>query len=204
MIRRLVIFGASGDLTGRYLMPAIVSLHQCGRLPAEFRVVGVAREDWDTERFRRHIDERLDRHAASLDRRLREAVLKMLEYRRADVSDAKQVAQALYGINEPAVIYLALPPSLYVPVIIALATVDLPRDTRLVIEKPFGEDLASAQALNQLLHHTFSERQVYRIDHFLHHQTVQNLLGLRFATASSSRSGICNMLSASTLSGMKP
>lgn len=185
-------------------MPAIASLLQCGRLPAEFRVLGIARKDWDTERFRRHIGERLDRHAGALERPLREAVLKMLEYRRADVSDAKQVAQALYGINEPAVIYLALPPSLYVPVIIALATVDLPRDTRLVIEKPFGEDLASAQALNQLLHHTFSERQVYRIDHFLHHQTVQNLLGLRFATASSSRSGICNMLSASTLSGMKP
>jgi glucose-6-phosphate 1-dehydrogenase len=181
MIRRLVIFGASGDLTGRYLMPAIASLHQCGRLPAEFRVLGVAREDWDTEGFRRHIGERLDRHAPCLDRDLREAVLKMLEYRRADVADAKQVAQALYGMNEPAVIYLALPPSLYEPVINALVTVDLVRDARLVIEKPFGVDLASAQTLNRLLHDTFPERQVYRIDHFLHLQTVQHLLGLRFA-----------------------
>ncbi|WP_447985176.1 glucose-6-phosphate dehydrogenase [Nitrospira sp. Nam74] len=181
MIRRLVIFGASGDLTGRYLMPAIASLHQCGRLPPGFRVLGVAREDWDTEGFRRHIGERLDRHAACLDPGLREAVLKMLEYRRADVADPKQAAQALYGMNEPIVIYLALPPSLYEPVINALATVALVRDARLVIEKPFGLDLASAQALNRLLHDTFPERQVYRIDHFLHQQTVQNLLGLRFA-----------------------
>ena len=95
MIRRLVIFGASGDLTGRYLMPAIASLHQCGRLPADFRVLGVAREDWDTEGFRRHIGERLDRHAACLDPGLHEAVLKMLEYRRADAADAKHRFQEI-------------------------------------------------------------------------------------------------------------
>lgn len=181
MIRRLVIFGASGDLTARYLMPALAALHQSGQLPDGFRIVGVARDDWNAERFRRHIGQGLDRHAPALDAGVREAVLGTLAYHRADVSDAKQVADVLREIAEPAVIYLALPPALFAPVIRALADATVPPKSRLVVEKPFGEDLRSAQELNRLVHRTFHEEQVYRIDHFLHKQTVQNLLGLRFA-----------------------
>ncbi len=181
MIRRLVIFGASGDLTARYLMTALAALHQSGQLPDGFRIVGIARDDWNTEHFRRHIGQALDRHAASLDAGAREAVLGMLTYHRADVSDAKQVAEALRAIDEPVVIYLALPPALFAPVIQTLADAAVPPECRLVVEKPFGEDLRSAQELNRLVHRTFREQHVYRIDHFLHKQTVQNLLGLRFA-----------------------
>lgn len=181
MIRRLVIFGASGDLTGRYLLPAVAALLGLGQLPAGFRVVGVARDDWTTEQFRLRMAERLARRAGALDAAQREALVTMLEYRRADVSDAKQVAEAVGAIHEPVVIYLALPPALFAPVIEALAAVALPSETRLVVEKPFGKDLPSAQQLNRLLHRTFPEHAVYRIDHFLHKQTVQNLLGLRFA-----------------------
>ncbi len=181
MIRGLLIFGASGDLTARYLMPAFAALHQLGQLPDRFRIMGVARDDWNTEHFRRHIGQGLDRHAPALDAGVREAVLGTLAYHRADVTDAKQVAKALREIAQTAVIYLALPPALFAPVIQALADVAVPAESRLVVEKPFGEDLRSAQELNRLVHRTFHEEQVYRIDHFLHKQTVQNLLGLRFA-----------------------
>lgn len=181
MIRKLLIFGASGDLTGRYLVPALAVLQQSGQLPSDFHIVGLAREEWTTERFRRQMAERLTRHAGWLDTRQREATIAMLEYRRADVSDAKQVAEALETLHEPVVIYLALPPALFAPVIEALGAITLPSGTRVVIEKPFGENLASAQHLNRLLHRTFPEPSVFRIDHFLHKQTVQNVLGLRFA-----------------------
>ena len=181
MIERLVIFGAAGDLTSRYLVPALARLHEAALLPGAISVLGISQENWDTAHFRRHIAERLDAHAADISPATREAVLAGLEYLWADVTDPRQVASALGPLRGPIVAYLALPPSIAGPTIEALAALDLPEGSRIVAEKPFGTDLESARELNRLIHRIFDERAVFRVDHFLMKQTIQNVLGLRFA-----------------------
>jgi glucose-6-phosphate 1-dehydrogenase len=177
MSHRLVIFGASGDLVSRELMPALARLHEEGKLPPGFSVLGIAREDWGTH----HIREALERFAGDVSLQSRNAFGASVEYRRAEVTDRSHVVEALKPIREPIIAYLALPPRVFLPTLEALAGASLPQGSRVVIEKPFGEDLASAQVLNQLLHRCFPENAVFRIDHFLHLLTVQNVLGLRFA-----------------------
>jgi glucose-6-phosphate 1-dehydrogenase len=177
MSHRLVIFGASGDLTSRKLMPALAQLHEVGQLPPGFSVLGIARDDWGTNRLR----EALERYAGNVSLPARNALVSSVEYRRAEVTDPGQVIAALQPLREPIIAYLALPPRVFLPTLEALAGASLPQWSRVVIEKPFGEDLASAQVLNRLLHQSFPENAVFRIDHFLHLQTVQNILGLRFA-----------------------
>ena len=177
MSYRLVIFGASGDLTSRKLMPALAQLHEVGQLPPGFSVLGIARDDWGTHCLR----EALERYAGDISLQSRNALVSSVEYRRAEVTDPGQVIAALQPLREPIIAYLALPPRVFLPTLEALAGASLPQGSRVVIEKPFGEDLASAQALNRLLHQSFPENAVFRIDHFLHLQTVQNVLGLRFA-----------------------
>jgi glucose-6-phosphate 1-dehydrogenase len=177
MSHRLVIFGASGDLTARELMPALARLHEAGQLPPGFSVLGIARDDWGTHRLR----EALDRYAGAVSSQSRNALISSVEYRRAEVTDRGQVIKALQPLREPIIAYLALPPGVFLPTLEALAGASLPQGSRVVIEKPFGEDLALAQVLNRLLHQSFPENAVFRIDHFLHLQTVQNVLGLRFA-----------------------
>ncbi len=181
MIKTLFILGASGDLTARFLVPAIVRLHQGAQLPDGFRIIGMARDDWDTERFRRHLEGRLGESASNTVLSSREAVLSETEYRRVDVTKRDQIASVMGGMTEPVVAYLALPPALFAPTVKGLAALPLPRGSKLVLEKPFGESLSSAQTLNRLLHDAFPERDVFRLDHFLGKQTVQNILGLRFA-----------------------
>jgi glucose-6-phosphate 1-dehydrogenase len=181
MIRRIVIFGAAGDLTFRYLLPSLAQLHEAGSLPDGLTVVAVARDDWDTRTFRRRAAERLERHAGDVAHASREALTAMLEYHRADVGNREQVAEVLGPVREPLVAYLALPPAVFAPAIEALSGIGLPEGSRIVVEKPFGEDLSSAWALNRMLHETFPEEAVFRVDHFLEMQTVQNILGLRFA-----------------------
>ncbi len=181
MVRRIVIFGATGDLTFRYLLPALAQLHEDGRLPDGFTIVALAREDWDTETYRSRAAERLELHAASGPTPSREAFTGLLEYHRADVSDSEQVKDALQPLQEPVVVYLALPPAVFGPTIETISSIGLPEGSRIVLEKPFGEDLDSARHLNRLLHETFPESAVFRVDHFLEMQTVQNILGLRFA-----------------------
>lgn len=181
MTRQLVILGASGDLTSRYLLPALARLHEAREFPQEIRILGVARDEWDTETFRRHIAEKLERHAAHVAQSSREAVTSALEYRRADITSQSEVASVIGSAEEPVVAYLALPPAVFAPAIASLAGTDLPRESRVVIEKPFGENLASAQVLNRLVHDAFPEHAVFRVDHFLGKQTVLNILGLRFA-----------------------
>jgi glucose-6-phosphate 1-dehydrogenase len=181
MIQNLVIFGASGDLTSRFLIPAIIRLHQAGKLPEGVRVVGVARDDWNTEKFRDHLEQKLDSSGIADVSGLRETILRKVDYRRADVTSRDQLARALGHLSDPLVAYLALPPALFAPSIESLAALKLPKGSKVVLEKPFGESLESAQALNRLLHESFPERDVFRLDHFLGKQTVQNILGLRFA-----------------------
>lgn len=181
MIQNLVIFGASGDLTSRFLMPALVRLHQASKLPEGFRVVGVAQDDWNMEKFRGHLEQKLDSSDTADVSGLRKAILRKVDYRRADVTSREQLARAVGDMTDPLVAYLALPPALFAPSIESLVALKLPKGSKVVLEKPFGESLESAQALNRLLHESFPERDVFRIDHFLGKQTVQNILGLRFA-----------------------
>jgi glucose-6-phosphate 1-dehydrogenase len=181
MIKTIVILGASGDLTARFLLPAMACLHGAGQLPEGFRVFGLARDPWNTDTFRQRVGEKMARATPDTTGASRDAILLISEYQQVDVMNRDQLGKSLDAIKEPMVIYLALPPSLFKPTIETLATLDLPRGTKLVLEKPFGENLASAQDLNRLLHESFPERDVFRLDHFLGMQTVQNILGLRFA-----------------------
>jgi glucose-6-phosphate 1-dehydrogenase len=177
MTHRLVLFGASGDLASRELMPALARLHEVGKLTPDVAVLGIVRDDWGKHRLR----ESLERHAGDVGLPSREALVSLVEYRSADVTNRAQVVEALQPIRQPIIAYLALPPRLFLPTLEALSGAGLPQGSRVVIEKPFGEDLAQAQELNRLLRRSFPENAVFRIDHFLHLQTVQNVLGLRFA-----------------------
>jgi glucose-6-phosphate 1-dehydrogenase len=180
MIHTIVIFGATGDLTSRFLLPALVRLHQDGRMPEDIRILGIARDKWDTAAFRRHLEEKLTDVTSEGLSSSHRSLLEKVEYLRADVTDHDSMAGIFRSMTEPLVIYLALPPSLFHPTVEALEAVNLPQGSKLVLEKPFGTSFASAQALNRLLHGSFPEQDVFRLDHFLGKQTVQNILGLRF------------------------
>jgi glucose-6-phosphate 1-dehydrogenase len=181
VIRRFAILGATGDLASRKLLPALARLHEVGKLPAELTIVGAAREAWDTTTLRAHMTERLARHAADIEPASRHAVVSRLVYHRADTRDPADVARVLDDVREPVVVYLALPLSVLEATVRAVAGLRLAEGSRLVVEKPFGRDLASARTLNCLLRAAFPETAVFRVDHFLGKQTVQNILGLRFA-----------------------
>jgi glucose-6-phosphate 1-dehydrogenase len=168
-------------LTSRYLMPAIIRLHQAGQLPDGCRIIGLAREAWDTMGLRRHLEQKLDESCPNMVHSSREAVLSITEYHQADVTKRDQLAKVLGAVGRPLVAYLALPPGLFLPTVEALAALSLHSGNKLVLEKPFGESLSSAQRLNRILHRSFPEQDVFRLDHFLGKQTVQNILGLRFA-----------------------
>src|SRR3990172_9025508 len=111
MICAFIIFGASGDLTARYLLPTLAQLHQAGKLPDDHRVLGIARENWDTKTFQRHVHERLERYASYIPAASRRALIARLDYRKADATSAEEVREALASIHEAAVLYLALPPA---------------------------------------------------------------------------------------------
>lgn len=180
MIRRLVLFGASGDLAARKLLPALAQLIAAQRLPERFSLLGIARQDWDDARFRRHAGEALERHAADVPAEARRTLCERLAYRSVDLTDAAALRDALAGEQDAVVLYLALPPALLEPVVGVLGDVDLHADTRIVCEKPFGTGLESARRLNRLLARRFGEDRIHRVDHFLLKQTLLNILGLRF------------------------
>jgi glucose-6-phosphate 1-dehydrogenase len=113
MIERLVLFGATGDLAGRYLLPALAALQAAGRLPGGFNVIGASREIMDDEAFRRSARERLEQHAADAAATAREAVVRPLRYRPVDVGDAESVASVIERGHGPVAAYLALPPGLF-------------------------------------------------------------------------------------------
>jgi glucose-6-phosphate 1-dehydrogenase len=123
----------------------------------------------------------LARHAEAVNPGVRRAFLELIDYRCADVSDRQSMAAALAPIDEPLIAYLALPPAVFGPAIEAIAEAGVRSGSRIVVEKPFGENLASAQRLNVLLHRTFPEDAIVRVDHFLALPGVQSIVGLRFA-----------------------
>jgi glucose-6-phosphate 1-dehydrogenase len=180
MINRLAVFGATGDLTARYLLPGLASLLAAGQLDSGFRLTGAGREDWGTETFRQWAAEQLDRHAAEFPAGVRQAVASASLYRQADVADPASVAAVIAG-QGPVAAYLALPPTVFPSAVSALHGAGLPEGSRIVLEKPFGEDLHSATELNRLLADLVPEQAVFRVDHFLAMTTVENVLGTRLA-----------------------
>jgi glucose-6-phosphate 1-dehydrogenase len=180
VIERLVIFGATGDLTARYLLPGLAALRAAGHLGDGFRLTGAGREDWDDARFRDWASAQLAEHAAHLPADVNQAIVSAAGYRRADVTDPGSVAAVVAG-EQPLAAYLALPPAVFPAAVTSLYTAGLPADSQLVLEKPFGEGLDSAIALNQLLAEGMPERNVFRVDHFLAMTTVRNILGFRLA-----------------------
>lgn len=180
MINRLAVFGATGDLTARYLLPALAALRAAGHIDDGFQLTGASREDWDTDHFRGWCADQLGRHGDSCPADVRRTVAASAHYREADVTDPADVAAVVAGY-EPIAVYLALPPALFPRMVTALHDAGLPRGSRIVLEKPFGEDLTSARELNRLLVGLVPEQAVFRVDHFLAMTTVQNVLGSRLA-----------------------
>lgn len=189
------IFGASGDLAKRKLIPAIFALHKENRLPEGFAVLGVSRTEFSDEAFRDEVflkNDLLDLSGA--DEKTKAAFARKLFYQAIDTGNGadyakvkNRLAELDAQLNLPGnyVFYLSTPPNLYNVIPKHLAEQGLNRHEtawrRLVIEKPFGYDLESAQALNASLHQCFDENQIYRIDHYLGKETVQNMLVTRFA-----------------------
>jgi glucose-6-phosphate 1-dehydrogenase len=182
VIERLALFGATGDLAGRFLFPAIAALLAGGHLPDGFSVTGAAREDLDDEAFRRGVDETIAEHAGDVPMAARRTLLRSLRYRAVDVADPVSVASLFTGRASPVAAYLALPPNLFPVAVEALRRASLPVGSRIVLEKPFGEDLESAISLNRLLAEVAGdagEQAIFRVDHVLGMATAQNLLALR-------------------------
>jgi glucose-6-phosphate 1-dehydrogenase len=197
----IVIFGASGDLTQRKLIPALFNLYRKGRLPANIRIVGFARRPYTHADFRARMRAGLDEFADEMeagplteaDVPAWDAFAANLWYVRGDLdtrSDYEHLRARLREIEGRAgkrLYYLATAPEFYIPIVEHLGAMGMAKDThgwrRVVVEKPFGHDLASARALNTAVHAVFDESQVYRIDHYLGKETAQNVLFFRFANA---------------------
>jgi glucose-6-phosphate 1-dehydrogenase len=182
VIERLALFGATGDLAGRFLFPAIAALFAGGHLPDGFSVTGAARQELDDEAFRRGVDERLAEHAGDVPAAARRTLLRSLSYRTVDVADPASVGSLFTRPASPVAVYLALPPNLFPAAVEALGRAGLPVGSRIVLEKPFGEDLESAISLNRLLAEVAGdtgEQAIFRVDHVLGMATAQNLLALR-------------------------
>jgi glucose-6-phosphate 1-dehydrogenase len=176
----LVFFGATGDLAYKKIFPALQSMVKRGYLGVP--VVGVAKAGWDLERLRARARESLEAHGGGADPQAFPELLRLLRYVDGDYNDAATFDQ-LRGALGPArrpLHYLAIPPSLFPVVVAGLERSGSARDARVVVEKPFGRDLASAQSLNRSLLAVFPEPAIFRIDHYLGKEPVQNLLYFRF------------------------
>jgi glucose-6-phosphate 1-dehydrogenase len=194
-----VIFGATGDLTARKVFPALALLMLTDKVPDNFQVLGVSRSELSDNEFRQRMKKSLEDHRPDLAARFGE-----LEERIAytslkgfdDAASYKTLAKRVKALHKTAdtkgnaIYYLAVPPTTYEDIATGLGQADLADEAspgnnivRLVVEKPFGHDLASAKALDATIHAHFREHQVFRIDHYMAKETVQNVLMLRFANA---------------------
>ena len=187
----LVIFGASGDLTRRKLLPALYHLSRGQRLPARFAVIGVARSPMTDDEFRQQLHDSLKEFAGvSTPDQVSSALAREMAYVQGEMDDPglyERLKACLTDRGAPSgvLFYLAIPPTVYGTVVERLGAAGLTRSERgsrrVIVEKPFGTDLASARALNDLMHAHLDESQIFRIDHYLGKETVQNLLVFRFA-----------------------
>ena len=182
----LVLFGATGDLAARKILPSLFHRFKIGQMPPEGRIIGAARSAMDTAAFRALAKSSLNSAVPKAAKSDIAAFLKLLDYVRIDaMGDAgwKTLAKKLRK-DAVRVFYLSVGPTLFSPIASGLKTAGLiTPESRIVVEKPFGHDLASATALNRDLGACFKESQIYRIDHYLGKETVQNLMALRFANA---------------------
>ena len=179
-IQRLVVLGATGDLATRHLFPALTHLLGRGDLPSDFSIVGVGLDHLTTKEYRQFAASLLAKHAASLDPAARDELVERLDYEQADLEQGPDL-QGVLGTGR-VVAYLALPPYIYPAALRALHGSGVAAGSRIVVEKPFGEDLRSGRELTRLLHAIADEHDIFRVDHFLYHQTVQDLLAMRFST----------------------
>jgi glucose-6-phosphate 1-dehydrogenase len=178
----LVFFGATGDLAYKKIFPALQALVRRGRLDAP--VVGVAKSGWTREQLVARARASVAAHGG-VDEAAFAKLARMLRYVDGDYRDEetfRQVRAHVAGGARPTH-YLAIPPSLFPVVVESLARLPSAEGARVVLEKPFGRDLASARALNETLHRVFAERAIFRIDHYLGKEAVQNILYFRFANA---------------------
>jgi glucose-6-phosphate 1-dehydrogenase len=190
----LVIFGASGDLTKRKLVPALYNLSGQGLLPEQLAVVGVASSDMSSDAFRDRLADNVDLGEGCSEDRWKKLLAK-ITYMSGNLRDAaiyERLRESVDAIDEErgtggnVIFYLSIPPSLFGEVVRQLGEAGLVNEVggrfrRVVIEKPFGRDLESARALDAEVGKVLSERQVYRIDHYLGKETVQNIMVFRFA-----------------------
>ena len=192
----LVVFGPTGDLMARKVVPALFYLRGKGQLPAKLRVVGFGRREWGDAELRQHVRGILAERAASADPADVEAFLELFEYQRGEFHDpasyqelAKHLGriQEQWGVCSNKLFYLAVPPENYELIFRNLASSGLTIEcsaatgwTRVLVEKPFGDDLTTARDLDDLLGSLFREEQIYRIDHYLAKEMLQGILNFRF------------------------
>ena len=186
----VVIFGATGDLTRRKLLPAFYHLFMADLLPRQFAIVGSARHDLTDEEFVHHARASVEEFGRMKDLSRWEEFAPMLAYAAGDLTEeggCRKLSERLADVERDRetegrrLFYCATPPQVYPGIVQRLGETGLSAEASLVLEKPFGRDLASARELNAILHEAFDESQIFRIDHYLGKETVQNILACRFA-----------------------
>jgi glucose-6-phosphate 1-dehydrogenase len=183
--RVIVIFGATGDLAARKLLPGLYHLYVAGLMPDDFRIIGSGRHAPDD--FTAHVEEALRTHGRKeLDDHWQE-FSERLSFVKSSADDGSDLAEAIstgeteIGAKGERLVYLSVPPSAMEDMVRMLGSTGIAEHCSLVVEKPFGHDVASAKELNDVLHGVLEEESIYRIDHFLGKEPVQNILALRFA-----------------------
>ena len=182
----LVLFGATGDLAQRKILPGLYHRFEVGQMPDAARIIGMARSEMDSDGFRDQVRASMKEFAPGFKKETLDRFLSRVDYVPVDaLGDAGW--EALKSVLRDDVVrafYLSVGPSLFSGIAQRLQDKGLATpDSRIVVEKPFGHDLASAKALNEGLRACFEEHQIYRIDHYLGKETVQNLMALRFANS---------------------
>ena len=184
-----VLFGASGDLSFRKLMPAWFYLERSGKLDDSLKILGVARQDISTEQFQEKVIDALNMYVSSeyFDVEECNKLIKRIDYCCCDLKnpdDYQKINSSLSSWSKPIAYYLAIPPNLFETVCDGLNSIQiLTNESRIVVEKPIGYNLDSSREINDKLSKYFSESQIYRIDHYLGKETVQSLITLRFANS---------------------
>ena len=179
----LVVFGATGDLAHKKILPALYAM--CRRGALKVPVIGVASSKWSVEEFRARARESVEQESTDIDPRALDRLLSALQYVSGDYKDAATfdaLRIALHGAQHPT-FYLAIPPALFPTVIRGLEAAGLAEGGRVIVEKPFGRDLASARELNRVALDAFSDDAIFRIDHFLGKEAIMNILYFRFANS---------------------
>jgi glucose-6-phosphate 1-dehydrogenase len=179
----LVIFGVTGDLAHKMIFPALYAMANRGVLTSP--VVGVALPAWSLERLHKRVTDSIERSGGVDNKRALKHLLSLLTYVSGDYENPdtfRAIGKAVSSAGHPAY-YLAIPPILFGTVIKGLGAAGLAKNARVIVEKPFGRDLASARALNRIAHSVFPEDSIFRIDHFLGKEAIMNILYFRFANS---------------------